>query len=139
MIKQSALITNTPEPRGDFFLARVVTESQALAAPKVPAGPAHARRKPVSFEALTELRLLESVPWHIREIGYDSLLVETDPMGLKVGDTIEIQLRCRINRQPVEHRLQARVAKVSRREVEFNLEPLGDAARADMRRLLDLL
>jgi hypothetical protein len=142
-MKLSSYVVFSPAVQ-DRFWARLTPRDAAYDERDAPATrPRHdcdlLPRKKIAFDALVNLCLTYSVPWHILELGLDGALVRTDTTGLHVGVATDFILRFRYERQPVEHHFPAIVERIEPRGVSLRFGDYGESAYRDLSRLLRLL
>ena len=96
-------------------------------------------RQKIPFGALVDYWITYSIPWHILELGTESALVKMDTTGLQVGDRTDFVLRFKVDCQPSEHHIPARVEKIEPQGVTLRFDDYTVETRRDLVKLLHAL
>lgn len=93
-------------------------------------------RKKIPYVALINYGLTYSVPRHVHDLSPSGALVEMDATDLKEGASVEFVLRFHYKGRSVEHRIPARVVRISTAGAALKFGEYSDAAYTDLVNLL---
>ena len=93
-------------------------------------------RKKIPYVALINYGLTYSMPWHVHDLSPSGALVEMDATDLKEGAYVEFVLRFHYKGRSIEHRIPARVMRISTAGVALKFGEYPDAAYTDLVNLL---